>query len=66
MNTQKEILRPMFDNRSMLWKIVKKTSNGCGGWKSFGSGSVYISKQSCQDKIDWLVDHNPELYQSDN
>lgn len=40
----KEILRPQFDHRKGKWRIAKKTSNGSGGWKTFGSGSIYITK----------------------
>lgn len=62
---KKEILRPMFDHRKQAWKITKKTENGAGGWRSFGSGPVYISREKAQEKIDFLVKTNPEQYQSD-
>ena len=59
---EKEILREMWDSRKGMWKITKKTSNGAGGWKSYGAGPAYASKQSAQDKINWLCEKYPDQY----
>lgn len=58
---KKEILRPQWDSRKQMWKIVKKTYNGSGGWKRFG-GNYYFGKEEVESRIDMIVRHNPELY----
>ncbi len=62
---EKDILKPMYCHRKMGYKIVRKIKTSGGGWRSFGSGRVYLSKQACQDKINWLVANNPDTYQNE-
>lgn len=57
-----EILRPQFDYRTSLWRIAKKTDNGSGGWRSFGSGPVYASREIAETKIKYLVENAPNSY----
>ncbi len=60
---QKTTLRAQWNARQGCWRIVKKTDNGAGGWKLFGCPEGYISKKGCEDKIHWLIEKFPDLYQ---
>jgi hypothetical protein len=62
MTTKKETLRAQFDYRTSLWRIAKKTDNGSGGWRSFGSGPVYASREIAEAKIQYLIENNPDNY----
>lgn len=62
---EKEILRAQYDGKKQLWRIAKKTNTGAGGWKSFGSGSVYDTIGQANDKIEFLIQSYPEQYQRD-
>ena len=55
----KTILRPQWDERRRRWKIAQYTK--FGGWKRFG-GSWYFTSQMALDKIDMIINNNPELY----
>lgn len=59
-----EILRPMWDARKQMYKIVKKTYNGCGGWARFG-GKFYAGKGECEEVIHSLVSKFPDQYVKD-
>lgn len=56
-----EILRPMWDQRKQMYKIVKKTYNGSGGWARFG-GKFYAVKHECEEVISSLVSKFPDQY----
>jgi hypothetical protein len=58
----KETLRSQYDGKKQLWRIVKKTDVGAGGWKSFGSGAIYATQQEADHKIDFLIETSPEMY----
>jgi hypothetical protein len=58
----KETLRTQFDHRKQMWKIVKKTSNGAGGWARFGTG-WYYSELDAENKVKQLVESFPDQYQ---
>lgn len=60
----KEILRPQWDQRKMLWKIAKKTNNGSGGWKRFG-GVYYVNDKDAERVIERLTNNYPDLYEKD-
>ena len=62
---EKETLRPQFDGKKRLWRIAKKTNTGCGGWRSFGSGAVYASREAAEKKIERLVESAPDMYQKE-
>ena len=57
-------LRAMFDGRREMWKIMKKTNNGSGGWARFGSG-WYWDKPECEEKIRRIVQADPDQYEID-
>lgn len=61
----KEILRPQFDHRKQAWKIVKKSHVGSGGWRSYGSGAIYTTKQEAQRMINHLCESQPDIYEND-
>jgi NTP pyrophosphatase (non-canonical NTP hydrolase) len=58
----KEILRAQY-NQSGIWRIVKKTNNGAGGWRMFGGSHGYATKEECEAKIAKLVESFPDQYQ---
>jgi hypothetical protein len=62
---EKEILRPQYDGKKWKWRIAKKSNVGAGGWRSFGSGSVYMTKEEADGKIDFLVKTCPGQYQKE-
>lgn len=62
---EKEVLRSQYDGKKSKWRIAKKTNNGAGGWKSFGSGAVYMSKEEAEGKIDFLIKTHPDQYQKE-
>jgi len=62
--TEKAILRAQFDGRKSMWKIVKKTFNGCGGWARFGS-NWYFGKEETISKINRIVSDFPDQYEKD-
>lgn len=59
-----EILRPMWDARKQMWKIMKKTRVGCGGWARFG-GKFYSGKSECEEAILSLASKFPEQYEKE-
>jgi len=58
----KESLRAQW-SQAGIWRIVKKTNNGAGGWKMFGASHGYASKTECEAKISELVKAYPDQYQ---
>jgi hypothetical protein len=60
-----EILRPQYDGRKQKWRIAKKTSNGSGGWRSFGSGAVYVTRSEAERKIEMIIENMPGYYQKE-
>lgn len=60
--TRKEILRAQYNSRQGTWRIVKKTSNGHGGWRMFGDSTGYSSKGEAEGKVKKLVERFPNLY----
>ena len=65
MGTVKEILRAQWDGRKCHWRIVKKTSNGSGGWAKYGSSNGYVNKEKAEQAIDRLVEAFPDMYIKD-
>ncbi len=59
-----ETLREQFDSRKQIWKIVKKTHSGSGGWKRFG-GKEYLRKDECLRSIERICDSYPDIYQKE-
>lgn len=60
---EKLILRSQFNGRLKIWKIVKKTFNGNGGWANLESASeTYPTMEEADDMINFLVEMYPELY----
>lgn len=57
-----EVLRPQFDSRKEMWKIVKHTI--LGGWRRYGT-TWYYTKEYAQDSINRTVNNYPHLYKSD-
>lgn len=51
----------MKDQRKGLWKIVKKTENGAGGWARYG-GRWYLLKEEAENHIDHIVEQYPDEY----
>jgi len=62
MSTIKVSIREQYDHRKGLWKIVKKTTNGSGGWKRFGTG-WYYDKQEAEQAIDKIIRNYPQMYE---
>jgi hypothetical protein len=62
--SEKTILRAQWDGRKQMWKIVKKTTNGAGGWARFGT-SYEFSKESSEHFIDLLVAKFPQHYEKE-
>lgn len=60
---QKTTIRAQWNSRQGVWRIVKKTDNGAGGWKLFGESKGYASKSACEDKINKIIGQFPEQYQ---
>lgn len=58
----KEILRAQYSSRQGTWRIVKKTSNGHGGWRVFGGASGYATKAEAEAKVKRLVELFPNEY----
>lgn len=59
---EKEVLRSQYDGKKSKWRIAKKSNVGAGGWRSFGSGSIYPTQKEAELKIDFLIESNPEMY----
>jgi hypothetical protein len=57
----KETLRAQYDPRKMMWKIVKKTYNGSGGWKRFGD-SWHSEQSDAEAAIQKIINNYPEIY----
>lgn len=57
----KEILRAQH-SQSGIWRIVKKTNNGSGGWRMFGGSHGYTTKAEADAKIAKLVEMFPDQY----
>ena len=55
----KTILRPQFDGRKNYWKIAKYSK--FGGWKRFG-GAWYFSSAQALEKIDKIIEREPDIY----
>ena len=53
------VLRPMFDQRRLSYKIMKYTYSG--GWARFGTG-WYMSEAEAYEKIDMIVANQPDAY----
>lgn len=64
MAEKKEILRPQWDSRKQMWKIVKKTDNGSGGWRRFGA-NFYYGKEGAVNAIEMLIFKFPEMYEKE-
>jgi len=64
MNTCITLLRPMFDPRKNMWKIMKKTFNGSGGWARFGE-RWYWDRQDCIESINRIIANHPQQYEID-
>lgn len=62
--TKKEILRPQWDSRKQMWKIVRKTENGAGGWARFQEVG-YLGKEDAVKRIEEIVRNQPELYEKE-
>lgn len=62
--TQKTILRAQWDSRKQMWKVVKRTYNGCGGWARFGS-KWHFGKEEAEMIIERLVTDFPEQYEKE-
>lgn len=61
-NTQiKETLRAQYDHRKGMWKIMKKTYNGAGGWKRFGDAWHY-DRDDADAAIKRIINNRPEMY----
>jgi hypothetical protein len=58
----KETLRSMYDHRKQMWKIVKKTAVGAGGWRRYGA-HWYYTKPDADAKIKALCTTYPNQYQ---
>lgn len=61
---QKTTLRAQWNSRKGCWRIVKKTDNGCGGWKLFSSYCNFTTRHGCEDQINKLVKKYPDHYQA--
>ena len=61
---KKEVLRPQWDSRKQLWKIVKKTWNGSHGWGRFQE-LYYLGKSDAEKRIDEIVSNQPEMYEKE-
>lgn len=64
MIAQKTTLRAQWNSREGCWRIVKKTDNGCGGWKLFGEAESYAIKSEAELKIKELIEIFPDQYQA--
>jgi hypothetical protein len=62
--TRKEILRPQWDSGKQMWKIVKKTYNGSGGWANF-SNITHNGRDETARVIDYICEKCPELYEKE-
>ncbi len=62
--TQKTILRAQWDSRKQMWKIVKKTYNGSGGWARFGA-AWHFGKDDAELRINNMVMIFPEQYEKE-
>lgn len=56
-------LRAQWSSRQGVWRIVKKTAIGAGGWKAFGLSTGYASKTECELKINKIIEQFPDQYQ---
>ncbi len=48
------ILRASYDGKKAMWRIMKYSAVGSGGWRRFG-GKSYLFDWECEDAIDRLV-----------
>jgi hypothetical protein len=64
MEKQKGTLRAQWDSRKEMWKIVKKTFNGSGGWARV-EGDYYSSKSEAEQEIEMMVSNHPDMYLKD-
>lgn len=60
---EREILRAQYDGRKEKWRIAKKTYNGCGGWRSYGSGAIYCTREDAEARINKLTKTQPDWYE---
>lgn len=59
--------RTQFNGRLKVWKIVKKTNTGAGGWANFDNdGETYPTMEETDDMINFLVEMYPELYEKED
>ena len=61
---KKEVLRPKWDSRKQMWKIVKKTYGGSGGGARVGK-NFYLGKEETEKTIDMIVRNQPEMYENE-
>lgn len=61
--TEKTTIRAQWNSRQGVWRIVKKTNTGAGGWAMFGGPEGYTSKAAADGKICELVEKFPDQYQ---
>lgn len=59
----KTTLRAQWNSRQGVWRIVKKTNTGAGGWKMFGGSEGYSSRLKAEMKIQDLILKFPNQYQ---
>jgi len=64
MEAKKTILRAQWDSRKQMWKIVKKTYNGSGGWARFGA-AWHFGKEDAELMIDRIVHYEPDYYEKE-
>ena len=63
MKTNKEILRPQWDARKRMWKIVK-ANPARSGWQRYG-GKFYHSREEALESIERIVAAMPLHYEID-
>ena len=49
----------MYDHRKEMWKIVRKTVNGAGGWSRFGN-NWYYSQEEASQSIDRIIESSTD------
>jgi hypothetical protein len=60
---EKTTLRAQWNSRQGVWRIVKKTNTGAGGWAMFGGSEGYTSISTAELKIKEIVEKFPDQYQ---
>jgi len=63
--SEKTILRVQYDGKKGWYKVVAKTTEGCGGWKNLATAVSCKNKQDCEKYLDDLVLLWPDLYEKE-